>query len=92
MIYRVEDLLPRRLGACNVQTPPAFVVLQDAVVECPDGMIYSPLEVTQGVPPFGGVNGLDDFVAAGCDGTTSTCVVRILPLDRLRPRAAATST
>lgn len=47
-------------------------------MECPDGMVYSPLEVTQGVPPFGGVNGLDDFVAAGCDGTTSTCVVRIL--------------
>ena len=50
-------------------------------MECPDGMVYSPLEVTQGVPPFGGVNGLDDFVAAGCDGTTSTCVVRTLPLD-----------
>lgn len=41
-------------------------------------MVYLPLEVTQGVPPFGGVNGLDDFVAAGCDGTNSTCVVRTL--------------
>lgn len=51
---------------------------QDAAVECPgrDGMVYSPLEVTQGVPPFGGVDGLDSFVAAGCDGTSRTCVVR----------------
>ncbi|CAN0167973.1 unnamed protein product [Ectocarpus fasciculatus] len=37
-------------------------------------MVYSALEVTRGVPPLGGVNALDDFVAAGCDGTNSTCV------------------
>lgn len=61
--------------------------IQNAVVECPDGMVYQPLEVTQGVPPFGGVNGLDDFIAAGCDSTNSTCVVRILQLDRRRPCA-----
>lgn len=51
-------------------------MLQNASVECPEGMIYSPLEVTQGVPPFGFVNGLEDFIAAGCDSTSSTCVVR----------------
>lgn len=61
---------------CN-RGPCFHVFGQDAVVECPDGMVYSPLEVTQGVPPFGGVNGLEDFIAAGCDSTTSTCVVRV---------------
>lgn len=44
-------------------------------MECPAGMLYSVLEVAQGVPPFGGYNGLDDFIAAGCDGTTESCVV-----------------
>ncbi len=64
----------------NLRERPLCVIrtrIQEAVVECPDGMVYFPLEVTQGVPPFGGVNGLDDFIAAGCDGTNSTCVVRI---------------
>ena len=57
----------------------ACVCRQDALVECSDeeGMVFSPLEVTQGVPPFGGENALDEFIAAGCDGTSSSCVVRV---------------
>lgn len=65
--------------------------IQDAVVECPDDMVYLPLEVTQGVPPFGGVNGLDDFVAAGCDGTNATCVVRTLYIFSVPPIRATLS-
>eukprot|EP00752_Nemacystus_decipiens_P006177 g5574.t1 len=49
--------------------------LKDALVECPDGLTYMPLDVTQGVPPFDfDPDPLTDFVNAGCDGSTSSCV------------------
>lgn len=64
---------------------------QDALVECPTGLVYVPLDVTQGVPPFDfDPNPLVDFVNSGCDSTNSSCVVseilqghlRILRCDR----------
>lgn len=49
---------------------------QDALVECPTGLVYVPLDVTQGVPPFDfDPSPLADFVASGCDSTASSCVV-----------------
>ena len=52
---------------------------QDAVVECPEGMVFTPLEVIQGVPPLDTYDAVDDFVEAGCNSTTSSCVVREIP-------------
>lgn len=52
---------------------------QDALVECPTGLVYAPLDVTQGVPPFEfDPNPLADFISSGCDSTTSSCVVRAI--------------
>eukprot|EP00903_Cladosiphon_okamuranus_P013477 g12552.t1 len=49
--------------------------LKDALVECPTGLVYVPLDVTQGVPPLEfDPNPLADFVNSGCDSTTSSCV------------------
>ena len=46
-------------------------------MECPTGLVYVPLDVTQGVPPFDfDPNPLADFINSGCDSTTSSCVVR----------------